>query len=102
MVQVLQFSVGVPAGCKGLALADINHDGFLEILTLNSATNTFVRILQNNGSGGFPTFVNVSIAAGNVGQDFTVNDFDGNGFPDIAVSSISNNRIDIALNQGCV
>jgi hypothetical protein len=93
-------TVVVPAGCKGLALADINHDGFLEILTLNSATNTFVRILQNNGSGGFPSFINVSIAAGNVGQDFTVNDFDGNGFPDIAVSSISNNRIDIALNQG--
>lgn len=75
------YAVGGGAGdLRGLAVADMNGDGFLDIVT-GSYGNNNVRILLNSGTGTFPTPI---ILTGGVSiQSVALADFNGDGYADI-------------------
>jgi hypothetical protein len=82
---------------QGLALADVDADGRLDIVTANTQNDT-VSVLSNDGAGGFGTFANFDTGAhpGSI----AVADFDGDGQPDLATANFDNNGISVLVNQG--
>lgn len=82
-------SVGVNP--YSLAVGDFNGDGKLDIVAANTGGTgqPTLTVLLGNGMGGFSQAPGSPIAAG--GQPFSVavGDFNGDGFPDIAASSLS-------------
>ena len=88
---------GQPAG---LALADINGDGNLDALTINSNYgNNTVGVLLGDGRGGFVVQAN-SPSAGAYGTPFylAVADVNSDGRPDILAPSVAYGTLGILLN----
>ena len=80
----------------GVSFADYDGDGFTDIFVANDSVQCF--LYHNNGNG---TFSEVGLLAGvgynedgkafaGMGADFT--DFDNDGYPDIVVTDLSNER----------
>ena len=66
-------------------LADVNADGFLDIITYNSGSNaTSIAVFINRGDGTFDVAVQYAMEYLTV-SDFTVADFNGDDRPDFAV-----------------
>jgi hypothetical protein len=66
--------------------ADFNHDGKLDILTMPASNpNGIVSVLLGNGDGAFQSPLNY--AAGPSPYAVAVGDFNGDGFPDLAVAN---------------
>ncbi|WP_293348449.1 FG-GAP-like repeat-containing protein, partial [Microcoleus sp. CAWBG51] len=86
-----------------VAVADFNADSYLDIAVADNNTNDetnpgSVSILLGNGTGGFndiPTKFNVGINPSSV----AARDFNGDGFPDLAVANNTSNNVSILLNQ---
>ncbi|MFZ3341715.1 MAG: FG-GAP-like repeat-containing protein [Terriglobales bacterium] len=81
------YSTGVTAQAYEIRLADLNHDGLLDIVTSNGDGS--LSVLLNKGKGKFGTaIVSTSLTSeyANYG-DLAIADFNGDGFPDIAVST---------------
>ncbi|HLO43332.1 MAG TPA: FG-GAP-like repeat-containing protein [Leadbetterella sp.] len=75
------FSVGLNS--RDIKAGDIDNDGDTDLVTANYGTST-ISILTNNGSGSF------TVATKNVGSKpngLAVNDYNGDGFVDILVST---------------
>jgi hypothetical protein len=97
--------VANPAG-KGLgvAFADYDGDGYTDIFVANDSVQCF--LYHNNENG---TFTEVGLLAGvgynedgktfaGMGADFS--DYDNDGFPDIVVTDLSNERYMLFRNNG--
>ncbi len=79
----------------GVAIFDYNHDGWMDILVVDSGTSGFYKpavplhpvLYRNNGDG---TFTDVSKEAGVTadiyGQGVAIADYDGDGYEDIYLS----------------
>ena len=89
------FAVG--AGPTSLAVADLNADGHLDILSANSVAGS-ISILLGTGSGGFTAAP--SVPAGSGPQSIAIGDFNGDGLPDIAVANVYDSTITVLLNDG--
>jgi len=75
-------------GASMVALADINRDGILDIVSANGFSPTGdggVSVLLGNGDGTFKPAI--KIAAGGSPTMVVVGDFNNDGIPDIAVSN---------------
>ena len=81
----------------GMTLADVDGDGFLDIVTANTQNDT-VSVLPNDGSGRFDAFFNFDTGAhpGSV----AVADMNGDGAPDIVTANRDNNDISLLRNEG--
>jgi len=88
----------------GVSFADYDGDGFTDIFVANDSVQCF--LYHNNGNG---TFSEVGLLAGvgfnedgktfaGMGADFT--DFNNDGFPDIVVTDLSNERYMLFRNNG--
>ena len=88
----------------GVSFADYDGDGFTDIFVANDSVQCF--LYHNNGNG---TFTEVGLLAGvgynedgktfaGMGADFS--DFDNDGFPDIVVTDLSNERYMLFRNNG--
>lgn len=88
-------------GSVHLCAGDFNGDGFVDIAT-TSVVSSQVSILLNNGAGSFQTPATlISIAAtGGVQSSIACRDLNGDGHPDIVVTSPSSARLSILMNQG--
>lgn len=86
---------------SGCAFLDYDHDGWQDILLINGAdwpghkTNrTTLRLYHNNGNG---TFTDVTARSGLdvelYGMGVAVGDYNNDGFPDILVTCVGQNRL---------
>lgn len=89
-------SIPVGANPAFVGVADFNMDNHKDLIVLNSGGNSFT-ILAGNGLGNFSAAGNYP--TGNVASSITINDFNGDGFPDVAISNnSSSNSISVWLN----
>jgi hypothetical protein len=87
----------------GVAVADFNGDGKLDLAVANSNDNT-VSILLGNGDGTFTPAPGSPVAAGGTPMALAVGDFNGDGKLDLAVANwgvaSSPNNVAILLGNG--
>jgi Calx-beta domain/FG-GAP-like repeat len=96
-----------PAGRApwSLAVSDISGDGLLDLAVLNAPYSSYdslqgnVRVLLGNGDGTFQT-TPVSYLVGREPRAVAVGDFDGDGWPDLAVANSASDDVSILLNVG--
>jgi hypothetical protein len=82
----------IPPYPLGLAMADMNDDGTLELLVANDASSE-INIVVNNGAGAFSIALEYASAPG--ASALAAGDFNGDGSIDVAVVSPVSNTISI-------
>jgi len=90
------------AASTGIATADFNSDGILDLVATENTAGT-IEVRLGNGSGGVGTgsFGPAShFAAGIEPVDFAVDDFNGDGIPDLAVANTTSGGTGILLGVG--
>jgi hypothetical protein len=88
------------AGPTGIALADFDQDGWLDIATANYgriAGSSTVSILRNDTRGGFA--LPQHLAVGAAPYRLVASDLDGDGRPDLVANSWSSG-VEVLLSQG--
>ena len=87
-VPPVQFSAAtnyaVAGGPVGIAVADLNHDNWPDLVTVNQSGNS-ISVLLGLGGGTFQSPTNYPVASNPV--FVTVGDFDTNGQPDVVTAS---------------
>ena len=97
--------VSVAAQPEGVAVADFNHDGKLDVVVTNTATDQ-VSVLLGNGNGKFQAPLAFTVRSGpkpNSGYQptyITVADFNGDGNPDVVASSRNSSTATVMLGDG--
>ena len=92
-----------PSKGLGIAIADYDHDGWMDILVANDAIQQY--LFHNRGDG---TFEEVGLAAGvgfdgaghafsGMGVDFS--DYNNDGWPDIFITDLAHQRFALFTNQ---
>ena len=80
----------------GLAIADFNRDGILDLAAADGVR--LVSVLLGNGDGTFQT--NSMVAVGNTPTSLAVGDFNGDGVADLAVDNSGDATVSILLGTG--
>ena len=90
-------SVGNYPTC--VAIADVNGDGKLDVVTANSGGNPgTATVLLGDGNGGFSS--STPVVAGLGARSVAIGDVNGDGAPDLAVANGQGNTISILLGNG--
>lgn len=93
------FTTGAP-GSLHLCAGDFDKDGRVDIATVSVVSNQ-VSVLLGDGAGGFGAPALSSImSTGGVQSTIACRDMNGDGLPDIVVTSPSSARLSILINQG--
>ena len=94
-------------GPGGIGVGDFNGDGNLDIVVANNSspstnpsTGTTSNIFFGDGTGNFTLGGNLTPGGTINPQFFAIGDYNGDGFPDIAVANNATNTINIYLNSG--
>ncbi len=82
---------------EDLAAADVNHDGKLDLVVVESGSAGYVDVFYGNGDGSFQKALSFPTAA--APTSVAVADFNGDGLADIAVGDVSGG-IEIFKNVG--
>lgn len=93
-----------PGKGMGVAFADYDADGFLDIFVANDAYRNF--LFRNNGNGTFDevglqagvAYIDEGIVVSGMGVDFQ--DYDGDGRPDLFVTALSDETFPLFRNIG--
>ena len=97
--------VFVPSTAAGSRLADMNGDGMLDLLGLDSATGGRVTLMLGHGDGTFGPISTVGLGV----ESFAVGDLDGDTIPDLVTTSANSptgtpadapGRLEVFTNQG--
>ena len=99
-----QLGLDKPAKGLGIAIADYDHDGHIDLFVANDSMLEF--LFHNKGDG---TFEEVGLAAGvavdgdgrtfaGMGVDFS--DFNNDGWPDVIITDLANQRYALYQNNG--
>jgi uncharacterized protein (TIGR03437 family) len=91
--------VAVGASPIFVAVADLNGDGRLDIVAVNSGDNTLT-VLLGNGSGGFTTSAGSPLAAGLSPASVAVGDFNGDHMPDLVAANFGDGTVSVFLGDG--
>ncbi|MBL8635526.1 MAG: VCBS repeat-containing protein [Myxococcales bacterium] len=88
---------GTDAGPRSVAVADMNKDGFPDILALFQTSST-VQVHKNRGTGSFS--VTSSRSVGSAPYGMLIADLDGNSNLDVAVASAGTGTVGVLLGDG--
>lgn len=93
-------SITLPVGSTGMAAADFNGDGKVDLAIPHGAQG-MVSILIGNGAGGFsaPASVNAGGAAANA-DDIVAADWNGDQKVDVAVANSVSNNVTVLFGMG--
>jgi len=80
-----------------MAVADLNGDGRLDLVTANGSSDD-VSVLLGDGAGGFGPAQR--FAAGDLPRWVTVADVNRDGIPDLVVANRSSNHVSVLLGNG--
>jgi hypothetical protein len=89
------FPVG--AGPRSVAVADLNHDGRLDLVTANAGSND-VSVLLGHGDGTFEP--ERRFCVGVFPQSVAVADLNGDKIPDLVTANASSNDVSVLLGCG--
>jgi len=89
----------VGLGPLSVALADVNGDGKLDLVTANFNANT-VSIRLGNGDGTFAAPTSLSIGAGAGPADVAIGDVNGDGRLDLVVADYTIGKVSVFLGNG--
>jgi hypothetical protein len=94
-----QAAVNYPVGDGpvGIAIADFNGDGNLDVAVANTASFT-VSVLYGNGNGTLQAAQNLQFAGDSLPISVAAADFTGDGVPDLAVALCYANEVAILRN----
>jgi hypothetical protein len=89
----------VPGATLGLALGDLNGDGWLDIVAPNYVSAN-VSVLINNGGGGFAAPTNYAVTAMGEPRGVVIADFNGDGKNDVATANENSDTITVLIGNG--
>jgi len=87
-----------PGSATGVAVADIDGDGIMDIIVSSSTPNDMSVIKGTSSSGTISMGARTDYGAGGNDQYLTIGDFDGDGKADVAVSSITSGSVGVYRN----
>ncbi len=90
-------SAGSGTGIYGAVTGDFNGDGFIDLITSNSTSNT-ISYMEGDGNGGFASSVNY--ATGSVASGMNKGDFNNDGDLDVVVANQGGNSLSVLLGNG--
>jgi hypothetical protein len=94
----LEYSTAADGGPAGIAAADFNGDGHLDLAAVNHFDDT-VSVLFGDGARAFAAPFDLTMEGGG-NRGIAVADFDGNGGLDIAVTSMFENTVTVLYGNG--
>jgi hypothetical protein len=94
-------TIVIPVGSDpvSLAVADLNHDGALDIVAANPDSGT-VTVLLGDGKGHFRPARGSPFPAGHLPADIGIGDFNGDGHPDLLVANHQTPYLTLLLGDG--
>jgi hypothetical protein len=92
-------SFGVGNGPISLAAAKLNGDQSFDLVVINETSNS-ATILQGNGQGAFSEETVINNIGGGNPLFVVINDFNGDGVPDLAVADLTSQQVSILLGAG--
>jgi hypothetical protein len=90
---------GVAPHNHGLAVADFNRDGAADLATSNNNGNS-VSILLGDGRGRFAAAAGSPFRVGRAPYPLAVEDFDGDGKPDVATPDVNGGTVTVLRGNG--
>lgn len=90
------FSTGTSSYPSSLAVADVNGDGHLDVLTANSLLNT-VGVLLGTGTGTLANQTDYSTGATSNPRCLAVADVNGDGYLDVLTANTGGNTVGVLL-----
>jgi hypothetical protein len=81
--------IGSAVGPQDLALVDLNHDGHLDVITIDRVNASGIVIRLGNASGGFGGIGGKALGFDEDLAGFAVGDINGDGTPDVVAYSTS-------------
>jgi hypothetical protein len=91
--------IPVGKGPGAVMLADVNHDGHLDILVANVESETLSALL-GDGKGHFVAAPGAPISTGKAPNDIAVGDFNGDGNLDLVIANTGTPYLTILLGDG--
>ena len=91
--------MAVGKGPGPLAIADVNHDGWLDILVANADDRT-LSVLLGDGRGHFRLAPGPPISTGESPNDIAVGDFNGDGNADLVIANTGTPYLTVLLGDG--
>jgi hypothetical protein len=92
-------NLGAVAGASWVTTADVNGDGKVDLILLATlSSSTEIRVLTNDGSGGFT--LSGSYPVGSNPYAVTAADVNGDGWVDLIACNEGNNTLTVLTNNG--
>jgi hypothetical protein len=91
--------IPVGKGPGAVVLADVNHDGHMDILVANVESET-LSVLLGDGKGHFVAAPGAACPAGKSPNDIAVGDFNGDGNLDLVIANTETPNLTVLLGDG--